>query len=43
MVDLEPSGDGVLVTSVSREEGLVQIEAKAAVLAMAAGSAPGAR
>lgn len=34
VVDLEPSGDGVLVTSVSREEGLVQIEAKAAVLAM---------
>ena len=34
VVDLEPSGDGVLVTSVSREEGLVQIAAKAAVLAM---------
>ena len=34
VVDLEPSGDGVLVTSVSREEGLVQIQAKAAVLAM---------
>ena len=34
VVDLEPSGDGVLVTSISREEGLVQIEAKAAVLAM---------
>ena len=34
VVDLERQGEGVLVTAVSREEGLVQIEAKAAVLAM---------
>ena len=34
VVDLERQGEGVLVTAVSRQEGLVQIEAKAAVLAM---------
>ena len=34
VVDLERQGKGVLVTAVSRQEGLVQIEAKAAVLAM---------
>ena len=34
VVDLERQGAGVLVTAVSRQEGLVQIEAKAAVLAM---------
>ena len=34
VVDLQRKGDGVLVTSVSREDGLLQIEAKAAVLAM---------
>ena len=34
VVDLERQGEGVLVTAVSRQEGLVQIQAKAAVLAM---------
>ena len=34
VVDLERQGEGVLVTAVSRQGGLVQIEAKAAVLAM---------
>ena len=34
VVDLERQGEGVLVTAVSRQEGLVQIEVKAAVLAM---------
>ena len=34
VVDLERQGEGVLVTAVSRQEGLVQIEAKTAVLAM---------
>lgn len=34
VVGLERSGTGVLVTAVSRAEGLIQIQAKAAVLAM---------
>ena len=34
VVDLERQGEGVLVTAVNRQEGLVQIQAKAAVLAM---------
>lgn len=34
VVSLERQGDGILVTSVSRQDGFLQIEAKAAVLAM---------
>ena len=34
VVSLERQGDGLLITSVSRQDGLLQIEAKAAVLAM---------
>ncbi|MCH5353832.1 MAG: FAD-dependent oxidoreductase [Acutalibacter sp.] len=34
VVSLERQGDGILITSVSRQDGLLQIEAKAAVLAM---------